>query len=200
MYAVTLNELWAILKVSAQEEQSGAVNKTSVESMAQDNDFREVKRCKRHISHTAKKWTKPVPMSAAVKLPSKTVLTHNFFTPLRATDMETETTGTENTLPVQKIPRKPGRLSPTMIISTTNLIQLQSELNDHVKGEHQFRNTRNETHIIRKDMEDYSAMKSCLEKNNLHYFTFSPDSEKPMKAVIRHLPTRHASGRYFKQP
>jgi hypothetical protein len=37
-------------------------------------------------------------------------------------------------------------------------------------------------------MADYSATKSYLEKNNLQYFTFSPNSEKPMKAVIRHLP------------
>jgi hypothetical protein len=31
-------------------------------------------------------------------------------------------------------------------------------------------------------------MKSYLEKNNLQYFTFSPNSEKPIKAVIRHPP------------
>jgi hypothetical protein len=31
-------------------------------------------------------------------------------------------------------------------------------------------------------------MKSYLEKNNFHYFTFSPNSEKPIKAPIRHLP------------
>jgi hypothetical protein len=38
-------------------------------------------------------------------------------------------------------------------------------------------------------MVDYSAMKSYLEKNNLQYFTFSPNSEKPIiKAVILHLP------------
>jgi hypothetical protein len=37
-------------------------------------------------------------------------------------------------------------------------------------------------------MEDYSAIKSYLEKNNLHYFALSPNSEKPTKAVIRHLP------------
>jgi hypothetical protein len=35
---------------------------------------------------------------------------------------------------------------------------------------------------------DYSAMKSYLEKNNLQYFTFSPNPEKLIKAVIRHLP------------
>jgi hypothetical protein len=50
MYTVTLNELKAILKVSAQAGQSGSVNKTLVESMAQDN-FWEVKTCKRDISN-----------------------------------------------------------------------------------------------------------------------------------------------------
>jgi hypothetical protein len=37
-------------------------------------------------------------------------------------------------------------------------------------------------------MADSSAMKSYLEKNNLHYFTLSPNSELRIKAVIRHLP------------
>jgi hypothetical protein len=38
-------------------------------------------------------------------------------------------------------------------------------------------------------MADYSAMKSYLEKNNLHHFTFSPNSKKPIKATIHHLPS-----------
>jgi hypothetical protein len=42
--------------------------------------------------------------------------------------------------------------------------------------------------IITKETADYSAIKSYLEKNNLQYFTFSPNSEKPIKAVICHLP------------
>jgi hypothetical protein len=37
-------------------------------------------------------------------------------------------------------------------------------------------------------MTDYSAMKSYQEKKSLHYFTFFPISEGPIKAVIRHLP------------
>jgi hypothetical protein len=37
-------------------------------------------------------------------------------------------------------------------------------------------------------MADYSAMKTYLEKSNLHYITFSPNSEKPVKAIICHLP------------
>jgi hypothetical protein len=128
-----------------------AVNKTAVESMAEDDDFREAKRCKWHISNntsqTAKKSIKPVPTSAPVKLPPKSVLICNFFTLLRTTDMVTETTGAENPQWRKEAPRKPGRPPPIMMISTTNLIQLQSNLKDHVKGHYEFQNTRNETCI-----------------------------------------------------
>jgi hypothetical protein len=54
--------------------------------MAQGN-FQEVKKFKRHTSNntsqTAMKSPTPVPTSAAVKLPPKTVLNCNFFPPLR---------------------------------------------------------------------------------------------------------------------
>jgi hypothetical protein len=43
MYTVTLNELKAVLKVNAQAGQNGAVKEPSMESVAQDNDFREVR-------------------------------------------------------------------------------------------------------------------------------------------------------------
>jgi hypothetical protein len=74
------------------------------------------------------------------------------------------------------------------MISTANLFQLQSDLKEHVKGQHEFRNTRNGTRVITKEMPDYLAMISYLEKNNLQYFTFFPNSAKPIKAVIRQLP------------
>jgi hypothetical protein len=32
------------------------------------------------------------------------------------------------------------------------------------------------------------GQKSYLEEKDLHHFTFSPNSEKPIKAVISHLP------------
>jgi hypothetical protein len=51
MHTVTLNELKAMMNVSAQAGRSGIVNKTSVESMAQDDDLQEVKRWKRHTSN-----------------------------------------------------------------------------------------------------------------------------------------------------
>jgi hypothetical protein len=37
-------------------------------------------------------------------------------------------------------------------------------------------------------MADYSGMKSNMEENKLHYFTFSTNSEKPIMTAIRHLP------------
>jgi hypothetical protein len=201
MYTVTLNELKAVLKVSAQAGQSEGVNKTSVESTAQNDNFREVKtRKRRHsddTSHTANKSTISGPKSTAVKLPAKAVTTCNFFAPLRTSIMNTETTGAENALPEKEDPRKSGRLPPIAMTSTTNLTGLQSNLKDSVKGQYEFRNTRNGTCIITKEMADYSAMKFYLEKNNLQYFTFSTLSEKPIKTVIRHLhpptPAEHIS-------
>jgi hypothetical protein len=122
----------AVLKVSAQAGQSGAVNNTSEELTAQDDDFQEVKRRKRYISintsQTPKKSNKPIPTSPVVKLPPKTVLSRNFFTPLRTKDMDTETTGEGNVLPKQEAPRQTGRPPPVQMTSTTNLIRLQSDL------------------------------------------------------------------------
>jgi hypothetical protein len=142
IYVVTLNELKVILKVSTQAGQSGAVNKTSVETMAKNDNFHEVKRHKRHISNdtlqTSKKSTKPVPTSAAIKLPPKAVLTRNFFAPLRTIDIDTRTTGTRNTLLEQEALGKPGRPPPTMTTCSTHLIRLQSDFKDHVQGGYEF--------------------------------------------------------------
>jgi hypothetical protein len=43
MYTITQNKLKAILNLNAQAGQSGALNKTLLESMAQDKDFQEIK-------------------------------------------------------------------------------------------------------------------------------------------------------------
>jgi hypothetical protein len=57
-----------------------------------------------------------------------------------------------------------------------------------VKGSLEFRNTRNGTTVVTKEMADISAIKEHFNSQNLNYFTFFPKSLKPMKAVIRHLP------------
>jgi hypothetical protein len=56
------------------------------------------------------------------------------------------------------------------------------------KEKYEFRNILNGTLIITIEMADYTSIISYLEKNNLQYFTSSPNFEKPIKAVIRHLP------------
>jgi hypothetical protein len=82
--------------------------------------------------------TTPVPTSTAVKLLPKEIVTCNFFAPLTTTKMGTDTTDAENTHPEQEAPSKTGRPSPIVMTSTTNLIQLQMDLNDHIKGGYEF--------------------------------------------------------------
>jgi hypothetical protein len=127
IYTLTLNELKAVLKVNAQAGQCGAVTTTSLESAAHDDDLQEIKRYKRHISNNtspiAEKSITSDTNSAVGKLPTKTVITRNFFAPLRTNDMDTESTETENTLP-EEAPRKSDRPPPIVMTSTTNLIRL----------------------------------------------------------------------------
>jgi hypothetical protein len=44
-------------------------------------------------------------------------------------------------------------------------------------------------------MVDYQAVKAFFETKNLSYYTFYPKAEKPIKAVIHHLPINtHVEG------
>jgi hypothetical protein len=57
-----------------------------------------------------------------------------------------------------------------------------------VKDDFEFRSTTNGTRIITKGMADFETVKSYFTKNKLSYYSFFPKSQKPIKAVIRHLP------------
>jgi hypothetical protein len=37
-------------------------------------------------------------------------------------------------------------------------------------------------------MEEYTSLKNHIQLNETHYYTFHPKADKPIKAVIRHLP------------
>jgi hypothetical protein len=89
MYTATLNELKAVQEASAQAGQSGAVNKISLESTAQDDDFREVKRRKRKSLITPHRQPRNLlNQSPRLQLPNP-VLISNFFATFSSIDMDT---------------------------------------------------------------------------------------------------------------
>jgi hypothetical protein len=75
-----------------------------------------------------------------------------------------------------------------VLTSAVNLILVQKQLKGLVKGNFEFRSTRNGTRVITKEMADYSDIRAYFDSNHLHYYTFYPNSEKPIMAVIRQLP------------
>jgi hypothetical protein len=88
----------------------------------------------------------------------------------------------------EAVPGKAGRPPSIILTAKINLIQLQKQLKDVVKADFEFRNTRNGTRVITKGVADFEAVKSHLSNNNLSCFSFFPKFEKPIIAVIRHLP------------
>jgi hypothetical protein len=85
----------------------------------------------------------------------------------------------------QEPPSQAGRPPPIVLTTQTNLIQLQKQLTELVKGNFEFRNTRNRIRIVTKEMADFSAIKSHFDTKGMSYFTFYLKSQKPVKVVIR---------------
>jgi hypothetical protein len=80
------------------------------------------------------------------------------------------------------------QLPPIVLTSAVNLIQLEEQLKGVVSANFEFRNTRNRTTVITRSMADFKSVISHFDSQNLSYCSFFPKSEKPIKAVIRHLP------------
>ena len=179
VYCLTLANLKAVLQNSVGRTVSPPTNTTekpSTETSADDIEgFQDRKRKKR--------------TSTGEKLPSKTqpatsIPTRNFFAPLNSQSMDTGDKEEEET---QK--RKgTGRAPPIIVTSNINLIKTQKELDTQLLGTFTNRNTRNGTRFTTKSMEDYTTLKTHLENTKRNYYTFHPKDEKPIKAVIRHLP------------
>jgi hypothetical protein len=68
-------------------------------------------------------------------------------------------------------------------------MQLLKNLKGVARQNFELRNIRSGTRVVTKDMVDYQAVRAHFDQNSLTYFTFFPKSEKPVKAVIRHLPS-----------
>jgi hypothetical protein len=115
----------------------------------------------------------------------------NFFAPLRTANMDTDAPVTEPNAEeaAAPAPRKSARPPPIVLTSAANLMQLQKQLKDVARQNFEFCNTRNGTKVVTKDMVDYQAVKSHFNNNHLACFTFFPKSKKPVKAVLRHLPS-----------
>jgi hypothetical protein len=187
-YTIALQELKALLKARTPADPT----QTPKPASTQEDGFTEVRRRKRQSSNTAtltSKKKKDVPPQC---LPSETPpprSPHETFSPfLRTTDMDSDSYGTETNPQEEAVPVNTCRPPPIVPTSVTNLIQLQKQLKSVVKEDFEFRTTRNGTRVIRRGMVGFLAVKFHFEKNNLSYFTFNPKSEKPIKAVIRHLP------------
>jgi hypothetical protein len=102
--------------------------------------------------------------------------------------MDTEASGTEANTNEETVSDKSDRPYPKILTPTIHPIQLQKQLKSVVKGIFEFRSTRNGTKVITRSMADFQSVKSHFEDNNVFYYSFYPKSEKPMKAVILHLP------------
>jgi hypothetical protein len=61
---------------------------------------------------------------------------------------------------------------PTIVLTFhANLRQLERQLKCSTIGNFEFRNTRNRTRVVMKEMADFSAICCHFESNNLPYFT-----------------------------
>jgi hypothetical protein len=67
-------------------------------------------------------------------------------------------------------------------------MRLQKQFKGFVAGSFEFHNTRSRMRIVTKEMVNFSAIKTFLEMSKLSFYTFFLKSEKPIKAVTRHLP------------
>jgi hypothetical protein len=181
-YTVAPQELKALLKASTTADPTPTPKPAST----QEDGFTEVRRRKRQSRPNVQKSS----ANSSVCPHRHPLQGHHkkFFAPLRATNMDTNSSGSETTPQEETVPAKTCRPPPIILTSATNLIQLQKQLKNVVKEDFEFRNTRSGIRVITRGMEDFLAIKSHFEGNNLSFFTFFPKSEKPIKAVIRHLP------------
>jgi hypothetical protein len=128
---------------------------------------------------SASKKAMPTAASAHISTPPKEVPTRNYFAPLRAAEMETDSAGSEASSCKATAPGRTGRPPPIVLTSAVNLIQLQKQLKGVISEDFEFRSTRNGTRIIMRSMADFQSVKSYFDSRNLSYFSFYPKSENP---------------------
>jgi hypothetical protein len=103
-YTDALYVFKAVLKASTPAGQF----KTPKSAATQEDGFKEVQRRKRHSTNETAPTSKKAACTAVDTHP-KEVATRNFFAPLRASDMDTDSANTEATPREAAAPAKPGR-------------------------------------------------------------------------------------------
>jgi hypothetical protein len=176
----------SILKAS--NSAGGATTANESVKPTQEDGFKEFRWDKWRSTNEAAPTSKK-PAAETNSTPKQEVATRNFFAPLRQSTMDTDSSGAEATTLEEAVPGKAGRPPPIILTSTTNLIQLQRQLKNVAKDDFEFPNTKNGTRVITKSMTDFEAVKSYFATHNLSFYSFFPKSQKPAKAVLRHLPT-----------
>jgi hypothetical protein len=171
-YTVTLNDLKHILKSSGQTRQPSKAD-----------GFQEVRSRKRHSTAEAAHSPKIAAVPSPVQVP-----TRNFFAPLWTAQMDTYAPDAETSTDEASAPSKAARPPPIVLTSAANLIQLQKKLKGVARQSFELRNTSG-ARVVTKDMVDYQAVKAHFTENNIAYSTFFPKSERPVTAVLRHLPS-----------
>jgi hypothetical protein len=131
-------------------------------------EFREQRRRKRNSSDGQTTQAKKFSIGQSPDAKAEPRL-RNFYAPLRDT-MDLEVTGG-----VQQEPSsQAGRPPPIMLTSATNLLQLQKKPRSLVKGNFEFRTSRNGTRVVTREMADFSAIKAYFTSENLSFYTFFP--------------------------
>jgi hypothetical protein len=105
----------------------------------------------------------PTAVSAHVSTPPKEVPTCNYFDPLHAAEMETDSAGSEASSCKATAPGKTGRPPPIILTSAVNLIQLQKQLKGVISEDFKFRSTRNGTRVTTRSMADFQSVKSYFD-------------------------------------
>jgi hypothetical protein len=75
-----------------------------------------------------------------------------------------------------------------MLTSPDNVIAFQQDIKLISQDHFSLRTTGSGIRIVTHCMADCKAILSYLPEHNLHHLTFYPQSDKPIKAAVRHLP------------
>jgi acyl-CoA synthetase (NDP forming) len=82
---------------------------------------------------------------------------------------------------------------PIIVTSQVNILSLQEDLNAVVTWEFFFLNTASGNRITTKSMAGYKTIQNLLSQKGLPFFTFYTKGNKPVKAVMKHLPNNTSS-------